>query len=440
MTWLESVAKQRKLIRQLLIMKASIHVFFIALLLALVSGKLYASAQTDFEQGVMFFKQGKYAQAIEQFESAQKQGLDTISLAYNLASSYFKLGNYDQARHYFQLVAKTPKMHDLAMYNLGLVAIKQQQATQARTIFTRIVEQSSDKKLIALSATQLSNLQRSQDDWRLYVSAEYGHDSNITSLPSETSLDIADNFYLAFISIDKVVSGSRNNGWLLDARFFRIDFSDSDSFDEYQYAVGIKKNQSIANWSTRLQLGLSRNNFAGDDYQSTVKVALDGRTRLSRNQQLYLRYQYEDISSEQAIYDYLQGWRQRARIGLRQKNNRHDYNIYYELELNQRNDLITSSYAYEYSPTRHTLRGIYSYQATENWKLIAELGLRDSDFPSSESFDRDDEQLKSALGIDYAVNKSLHLKGRLEHINNSSSVELYDYSKNRIMLGLNKLF
>lgn len=421
-------------------MKATIHVFFIALLLVLTPAKAHASAQTDFEQGVMFFKQGKYSQAIEQFEAAQKQGLDTVSLAYNLASSYFKLGNYSQARHYFQQVAKTPGMHDLAMYNLGLIAIKQQQSSQARTIFSRIIEQSSDKKLIALSTAQLDKLARSRDDWRLYVSTEYGHDSNITSLPSETSLDIADNFYTAFISIDKVVNGSRNNGWLLDGRFFTIDFSDSDSYDEYQYAVGIKKSQSIANWNTRLHLGLSQNNFAGEDYQSTVKMTVDGQTRLSPNQRLYLRYRYEDISSELAIYDYLQGWRQRARIGLRQKNNRHSYNIYYELELNQREELITSSYAYEYSPTRHTVRGSYSYLATENWKLIAELGLRDSDFPGSESFDRDDEQLKSAVGVDYAFDKSLHLKSRLEHINNRSSVDLYDYSKTRIMLGLNKLF
>lgn len=421
-------------------MKATIHVFFIALLLAFVSSKAYASAQTDFEQGVAFFKLGKYSQAVEQFASAQRQGLNTVSLDYNLASSYFKLGNYNQARHYFQQVAKTPEMHDLAMYNLGLIAIKQQHTSQAQTIFSRIIEQSSDKKLIALSSIQLNRLQRSKDDWRLYLSAEYGHDSNITSLPSETSLEVADDFYTAFISIDKVVSGSRNNGWLLDARFFRIDFSDSDNFDEYQYAAGIKKSQSVANWNTRMQLGLSQNNFAGEDYQSTVKMAVDGHTRLFRNQWLYLRYQYEDISSDLAIYDYLQGWRQWARIGLRQNINRHGYNIYYELELNQRSDLITSSYAYEYSPTRHTLRGNYTYRATENWKLIAELGLRDSDFPASQSFDRNDEQLKSALGVDYAFDKSLHLKGRLEHINNRSSVDFYDYSKTRIMLGFNKLF
>lgn len=421
-------------------MKTSIYVYFIALLFAFVPTKGNASAQTDFEQGILFFKQQQYTQAVEKFKSAQRQGLDTVSLHYNLGSSYYKLGDYSQARQYFQQVAKKPKMHELAMYNLGLIAVKQHELSQARTIFSRIIEQSSDKKLITLSTAQLNKLERGKDDWRLYVSAEYGHDSNITSLPSETSLDIADNFYTAFILIDKVVNGSRTNGWLLDARFFRIDFSDSNNYDEYQYAAGIKKSQPVANWNTQLHLGLSENNFSGENYQSTVNMTVDGQTRLSRNQQLYLRYQYDDISSELAIYDYLQGWRQRARIGLRQKNNRHSYNIYYELELNQREDLITSSYAYEYSPTRHTVRGSYSYLATNNWKLIAELGLRDSDFPDSESFDRNDEQLKSAVGVDYTFDKSLHLKGRLEQVNNRSSVDIYDYSKSRIMLGLNKLF
>jgi hypothetical protein len=421
-------------------MKTPLYIFFITLLLSLIYSKSFASTQTDFKQGIEFFKQQEYAQAVDKFESAKKQGLDTVSLYYNLASSYFKLGNYNKARLYFQRVSETPRMYDLAMYNLGLVAIKQRQAARARSIFSNIIEQSKDTKLTALSSAQLRKLEQKKDNWRLYISAEYGNDSNITALPSETSLDIADNFYTAFFSIDSVINGSRHSGWLLDASFFRIDFSDSDSFDEYQYAAGIKKTQAIANWNTSIKLGLSQNNFAGEDYQSTVKMDFSGKNRLSRNQQIYLRYRYEDINSKLATYDYLQGWRQRVRFGLRQLNNRHSYHVYYELELNQRDDLITSSYAYEYSPTRHTLRGSYAYKAAENWKLIAELGYRDSDFPSSLSFDRNDQQLKSAVGVDYAFDKSLHLKSRLEQTSNRSSVELYDYSKTRVMLGLNKLF
>ncbi len=414
--------------------------YLITLSYILAPSHVYASAQTDFDQGVTFFKEEKYNLAVEKFTSALNQGLKTVSLYYNLASTHFKLQQYSEAKRYFQKVAQTPEMRDLATYNLGLIALKQQQTDEARQIFTRIVRDSKDKKLVSLSATQLARIRSSQDQWRVYISANYGHDSNITVLPSETSLDIADNFYNVFLSIDSVVSGKRKNGWLVDATYLRIDFKDSDNFDEYQYSAGIKKTQPLSNWDTSIHLSLSQNNFSGNDYQSAAKLDLKGYTRLSRTQRVELRYRYEDINSELSVYDYLEGWRQRARIGYSYYSLHHIYNIYYELELNQRNDLVTSLYAYEYSPTRHTVRGRYTYIPVENWNIIAELGLRASDFPASQSFDRNDDQVNASIGIDYRIDKTLRLKTKLEHINNMSSVALYDYDKTRVMLGLSKLF
>jgi len=414
--------------------------FFSMMLLLLFSANVLASADADLEQGISLFKSGKYTQAVEKFESAKAQGLNTIALNYNLASSYFKLERYADAREHFQLVAKSPEMHDLAMYNIGLISLKLNDVTGAQQIFTRIITNNTDPKLVSLSRSKLNTIQSTDKVWRIYSSLDYGHDSNITSLPSETSLDISDNFYNLFLSVNRVIAGKRKDGWLADASYFRLDFSDSNDFDEFQYAAGISKEQKLALWNTRLRLGFSQNNFAGDNYQSAYKLEAKGSRALSNRQRIYLRYRYEDINSDQAIYDYLAGWRQQARIEYRQFNPQRHYSIYYELELNDRNELVTSSYAYDYSPTRQTIRGRYTFIPAAQWNLITDVSFKLSDFPSSVSFNRDDEQLRASIGLDYLFSKTLRLKSKLEHVSNRSSVDIYDYEKTRIMLGLSKLF
>lgn len=414
--------------------------FFYTLLFLLFSANALASAETDFAQGISLFKNEKYSLAVEKFESAKNQGLKSIALNYNLASSYFKLEKYSDARHYFQLVAKSPDMHDLAMYNIGLISLTLNDTADAQQIFTRIIANNTDARLVSLSRSKLNTIKSTDTLWRVYSSVDYGHDSNITALPSETSLDISDNFYNLFLSVNRVIAGKRKDGWLADASYFRIDFSDTNDFDEFQYAAAISKEQRFSLWNTSIRFGFSQNNFAGDNYQSAYRLEIKGNRALSNRQRLYLHYRFEDINSDQAIYDYLAGWRQQARIEYRRFDPQHRYSVYYELELNDRNELVTSSYAYDYSPTRQAIRGRYTYIPAAQWNLITDVALKLSDFPASASFNRDDEQLRASIGLDYLFSKTLRLKSKLEHIRNQSSVDIYDYEKTKIMLGLSKLF
>ena len=154
---------------------------------------------------------------------------------------------------------------------------------------------------------------------------------------------------------------------------------------------------------------------------------------------IYL-YQAEDIRSDSATYDYLQGWRQRARAEYRNYAENNIKHIYYELELNNRGHLVTSTDTYDYSPTRHTIRGIYTYILKKKWWLIGDLAYQKSYFPASSTLDRDDDQLKLTLTVDYHFDQTLKFTTKYQYTDNKSNVDRYNYDKSIIRIGLSKLF
>lgn len=418
----------------------SLKKLLISAVLVLFTSSLLASAETDFEKGVTAFKSGDNAAAASYFEQALQQGMDTVALRYNLASSYYKLGRYEDAKKYFKIVNQTVAMRDLAEFNLGLIAIKQKKWSLARRYFNSIKTSGKDEKLIRLSKQQLVLLQKKEDTWKTYVSASVGHDDNISSASSDSVSGVSDTFYDLYASADYLLTGRRKDGWVADAYVYRIDFRDTDSYDENHYSAGIKRAFIFDDWETSAQFSLLKSTFGDDDYLSSGKLDFRVRKPISKNERVYLRYRYEDINSDKSIYDYLEGSRQRARVEYRQYNPSNFKQLYYELESNNRGQLVTSSYAYDYSPVRHTLRGKYTQYLDDQWSLSADLSYRQSDYPISASFDRDDDRWQLALSAGYRFDRTFKLTTRLQFTDNASTVDRYEYDKAVFKIGLSKAF
>ena len=411
-----------------------------AVLMMLFASSVSATAQTDFEQGLKLFKAGDYSEAVEKFESARKQGMKTVSLYYNLGSSYFKLENYRVSKHYFSLVAKLPEMQSLAEYNLGLIALREKQNKLASDYFNRVITAGKDQKLVALSRKKLREIRQIKSPWSAFISMNLGHDDNITASPSGAVSNISDNFYDFYASIDRVVSGKRKAGWLVDASYFRMDYSDSDYFDEYMIQLGIRKEHKLADWDSRFKFSMSKRNYGGNDFQTILQLGVVGKKSLSKSDRILIRFRYEDISSDYALYDYLEGSRIRLRTEYRSYDKYNDHQFYYEIDINDRGVLDAGSYSYEYSPSRHTVLYKYTYLKNDKWHYSGEASYRVSDFPASTSFDRNDDRLKLALGADYRFDKTFKLRTRLQYIDNASTVDIYDYDKTMVTIGLSKLF
>ena len=429
------------------------------LLIMLVVFSLPGMAATDnaFQTGAESFNQGYYAAAVKAFKEAESQGMKSPALYYNLASSYYKLGEYDKARQYFEKVRRYSGMKYLAEYNLGLVALKQDDTATAEKWFSGVAKNSKDKKLVVLAETRLKETGKKKsakkepppwlvEKWTAYLSASLGYDSNVNFAPLGIANERSDSFSEIFASADYLFSGNRRTGWLGEAYFYDINYLNENIFDEFEYGANIKRLQQLSrNWQARFSADLKKSNYGGEDYQTITTLGAQGRNTLAKDQYLFLRYAYEDIRSDNTLFDYLEGWRQRMRAEYRIFRKNDNGRLYYELELNDRNDLIianggTADGLYSYSPTRHVFRGRYTYIFNPEWRMTGDLSYRASAYPTTPNQDRQDDRIRATAYADYRITPDIRLRGKVEYTDNRSTESVFAYKRTVYTLGLNALF
>ena len=419
-------------------------VYFLGVLLlfasAISASRVYASAESDYELGLQAYKTGSYTSAASYFESAMGQGMDSLSLIYNLASSYYKVGRLEEAKEYFLQLEQTEDMRDIARYHLGLIAVKEKDISVARNYFGLVSAEGRDNRLMKLSDKHLESLSAKESRWRSLVNLNLGYDDNIYSASGDSVLDESDSFYEFYASGDVIISGGRKDGWLIGAGLYGMDFISSDTNDQYNFLLGLQRPVKISDWETSFNINLSKSTYAGDDFQTIAQFDALGRKSITRRDRIYLRYRADIIESDNITYDYLEGWRQRARIEYRNYAARNIKHLYYEFELNDRGTLVTLTDSYEYSPLRHTIRGVYTQILDENWWLIGDLSYQYSDFDASATADRTDNQWKLTLSADYRFDRTLKLFARYQYTDNDSSMDRYVYEKSVFKVGLRKLF
>ena len=424
-------------------------VFFLGMLLTFNPQPGVASPASEFDKGKSYFKQGQYQKAIQAFERARKQGLNSPALHYNRGVTYFKLKQYDKAESAFKKVLRSDKLKSLAEYNLGLVARKQGDKQAARNWFNKSAR-SRNEKIAGLSRLQLAKLspkkpaRRPEKKWFGYASASYGHNDNIKLAPLEVALNASDSYLDLYASATGVLSGSYNDGLLLDAFVYILNYTDVDSYDEKQARAGLYKSARLAGWRSRIGAYYERSTFGSTDYQQILGLEARAKRRLDKTNSIALRYRYDNLDSLDSTYDYLNGWRQQFRVELMKYTPQHSGRIYYELELNDRQNLVRTTTSgtnyYNYSPTRHKFLGIYRYNLTRNWRIGAELSYRFSKYVPTPTQNRQDDRLRGALEARYRINKMWRVKGRYQRTDNDSTENRYDYVQNIYYVTVEALF
>lgn len=411
------------------------------LLLIFSTSVVSASIKTDFEKGVVYFEAGNYEKAIKKFQSARKQGLRSTPLYYNIAATYFKLKKYNKSKRYFQELRKLPKMKSLAEYNLGLIASKQGNTIQAKRYFRSVIRSNQDTKLVSLSIAQIKRYTPVEKPLSLYMGLTLGYDDNINVAPVGIVVHESD-FYLDYIlSAGYQIKGNHKNGWHADVVLADTNYMDSNKYDQKQYGAGLKRSRRYNRWDTNIKLAFDNIDYSHDDYLTIIKLQAQGRYNWSRNNKAYLSYRYDDISNDIDLYSYLDGWRQKFKAEFRNYTKTSKLKMYYELELNDRNDLLTLSLQeISYSPTRHTLRAKYANDVTNNWKLTADYAYRSSDYPATSTQDRSDNRKRFSLSADNKISKDMAVRYRVEYTDNSSTDILYDYTRTVYTMSLNAFF
>jgi Ca-activated chloride channel family protein len=80
-----------------------------------------ASGLGDIERGNRHYRAGRYAEAVEAYESALRDGSDSSELRYNMGTALLQLGRYEEAEQHFReaLDAVDPDLRERTFYNLG---------------------------------------------------------------------------------------------------------------------------------------------------------------------------------------------------------------------------------------------------------------------------------------------------------------------------------
>lgn len=404
------------------------------------------SAQ-QFETGKEYFNNGDYSSALKYFSKAEKLAMKSPALYYNLASTYYKLGDYEQSRNYFTRVRDYKQLSDLADYNIGLISLLKDDASAAEKSFTSVVKNSKDKKLVILAQQKLKSIAAQKKPewvtkkWSASVSASLGYDDNVNFAPLGITAERGDSFYDIYASADYLFAGDRKNGWSGGVSFYNLNYQTENTYDESEYGAALKKYLQInRDWQTVFSLGAKKLEYNSAAYQTITRLAAESRNWMSASDRLLFRYSYEDISSDNSLYDYLQGSRQKLQAEYGLYNKKSIGRIYYVLELNDRNDLSVTTGDYSYSPTRHLLRGKYTGILSREWRLTGDLSYRASDYPATANQDRQDDRVKAAVYLDYRFNRDFNIRGKVSYTDNQSTEAIYDYKQTRYTVGVNVYF
>jgi tetratricopeptide (TPR) repeat protein len=424
---------------------------------------VFSQSTSDYyKEGVKAAESGNFRKALVHYREAKKSGLDTAALKYNFAVAYYKLGQYKAAKKNFTELAKYPRFKRIAYFNLGLVANKQKDKTSAvrwfrRAYFskTRSVK-ADDKDIKNLAAEALKHLGEplrkkspTSKAWKGFFSASMVSDSNVTRVNEDLAGVTSQGDTSASLSAygAKWLSGRKSGGVRLFLNTYLQRYSTQSSYNYSRYSIGLARYDRLGIWRLRLGGTWDETYYGGSEYQRLLSADIRGQKSLSKNNQLRLRYKAAQISSKDPVYDYLEGWRQQFRVGSRIKSGGDRYRIYYQLELNDRQDFMGAGPIFtSYSPTRHTLRVTGWWKFSSAWVVRLDGRYRTSKYNKDNILAgniterREDDQTRASARLTKRLGKKWYFEMEYTTINNESSVDSESYSRSQVGLGVKRKF
>lgn len=439
-----------------------IAVSFRALCAVLLSVLLFSNVNADpkqdyFAAGVQASEKGNYPVALQHFKNAKKAGLNTPALQYNLAVSYYKLGQYETSRKIFIKLTDVATFEQLAYFNLGLIANKQKDEGAAIRWFQRAYRDVSSKKVQLLAKEALKRLgvsarkaRRPDQTWSGFVSSSLAHDSNVALVnddlvgvtnQSDTAVDIS-------ASASRWLKGGMSDGVRISLGGSLQKYSKFSENDYSQLSARVMRYDRLSDWSVRIGGSWHEVYFNGREYQRIVGADVRGRKNLSAKSQLQMRYKLNRIQATNAVYDYLDGWRQQFRVGIQQRAGEERVRYYYQLELNNREDRDegTVDPFISYSPTRHTLRATAWWRLTSKWRTRLDGRYRYSRYNDENVLlgniteRREDTQLRLSGRISRKFARHWDVSAQFTQTNNDSNVDRKAYDRSVVKLGVSRFF
>lgn len=396
-------------------------------------------ADALFLAGSTAFEEGDYLRALAFFQDARDAGIEGPAIHYNIGVCEYRLGDYAGAETAFRTVAdEYPAMRALALYNLGLVRVRQDRDADARELFEQARRESNDPKIAQLAEAMLRRTAPAGETvrssrWRSVADLGIGYDDNVALL-DEASLPAAQSVDSVFTEIFAALSGpmSADAGFRFDASAYAVHYPDASVYDQTALRVGGVYHWTGAGWYLEAGPSLNRSTLDGDGFEQRIGVDLWAWRALSAATSVQIRVSHEDIDSIESQFAYIEGSREQLGVAWERRDGAGGLSLGYDLELNDRADPRVS-------PTRHRLWTRYRYSPSPEWTADVQLALRVGrygDLPVA----REEDLTDLSLGFVRRFPRGWQLSGRYRWSDNDADVERLTYSRNRLTVGLRKNF
>ena len=395
---------------------------------------VYAEVQESYlTKGIRYFQKEQYFKATLQFQKAIETGDHSAHVYYNLGASHFKLGRYTDARNAFLVSVKNPGLRQISEYNLGLIAYRQKNKTEALDWFYSASSSVGSKKITALANRMLDKIQPATRSLNMsgILVAGTGSDSNVTLASTNSPTQKSDTYNELFAYVDIPISSSLT----LNTNFLSQKYNTVAISNYSHVSVGGKYSMKMAGWNLRPELHIKTSTLNGAAYQQDTDLLFTGNKKQNKSDAILFRYRYNQINSQNTTYDYLQGSRQQLRVQYYQGLHKGSLRYRYEFEANARQNTVTENY----SPTRHTIRLRYKTYL-RSWAMTYEAGMRLSTYGAVAGNVRQDTRTRLKVEGLKSLSESIKLGLRYVHLNNKSNRAVETYVKNDIQMFLTYKF
>lgn len=429
-------------------------IFFVLPCACLQAAEAGAGSE-DFRKGVVLFQNGDLDAAKIRFESAIEAGLTSPSLFYNLGVTCYRLQEYQAAEAAFRSLLDGPNAA-LARYNLGLVALGQNDPELARAWFEKALESDAPDKIATLSRAQLAKLDAGaqvsvrQTTAQGYLSLSGGYDSNIAGLPEDTASSEGGGFIEALATGTVEWPSSKDAHLALGVAAYARDYPSESDYDSQVLQGQVAWSEPHSHGERGAILLLTKSWFGSRPFETRYGAEAFYRWRpcsLLAADQCGLSLAAAAVNGG-ASFDAYDGQWYRARFKARKYYGAWRLDGEYTLEVNDRRDLRTVDEVVSVSPYHHTLELASRYRWQSGLELGAVGSIRHSRYqgvnqvvPSAgESGRREDNRLEIGLLAEQSLDSRWLVRGEWLVRENGSSLSQYDYWRQTVVLTLEGVF
>jgi tetratricopeptide (TPR) repeat protein len=408
-------------------------------------------ADAAYRAGVQASREGNHAAALQHFRAVRSRGMESPSLIYNLGVTWYQLGNFPAAQREFARLVDLPAWRDMAQYNLGLIAQRQNEDGTARDFFQRVATEAGDTRLQQLALRQLARTKPADPDTSdsmAFFSLTFGHDDNVVAFPEQLQQDssnASDTFSEALAYGEYYLDGSRNDGIRLKGFGVNRRYTELDTFNSSAVGGGISRQHASDAGLFEWGGNILQTRVNGRTVTTAYQLDISWKYR-HHNNDFTLRYRPE-IHNAGNAYPQLDGNRHRLDALWRHAFDNAYLRMGLRYETNNRDDLQTASgNRYDYSPTRQqfSISAHWPVRSDWRWSVGAMLGQARYDgenrLPDIDGeiivARRDSETVEFYLRGNYAISSRWQAFAEVRDERNDDTYQLYSWDRRILEIGI----